>query len=163
MHSHLLHQLCVGVCSHWGGEQHTHSKHCNKHTQVPEVPLVLDDAAEGMTKTSKAVEVLKKIGAAADVEKCKDSKAIRRGKGECWESRAAHTTHKSKSSTHTCTHAWCKHASTCKHVCKHTHTRTQQARMHTHTHTRASMHSHTDARTSLHLYTLITHTSTQVR
>lgn len=52
--------------------------------QVPEVPLVLSDAAESITKTSKAVEVLKKIGALPDVEKSKDSKAIRRGKGRCW-------------------------------------------------------------------------------
>lgn len=50
--------------------------------QVPEVPLVLSDAAESITKTSKAVEVLKKIGALPDVEKSKDSKAIRRGKGK---------------------------------------------------------------------------------
>jgi large subunit ribosomal protein L4e len=45
------------------------------------VPLVLSDAVESITKTSKAVEVLKKIGAYADVEKAKDSKAIRAGKG----------------------------------------------------------------------------------
>uniref|UniRef100_A0A7S0RBK1 Large ribosomal subunit protein uL4 C-terminal domain-containing protein n=1 Tax=Chlamydomonas leiostraca TaxID=1034604 RepID=A0A7S0RBK1_9CHLO len=50
--------------------------------QVPEVPLVLSDAAESITKTSKAVEVLKKIGAYPDVEKSKDSKAIRAGKGK---------------------------------------------------------------------------------
>ncbi len=42
---------------------------------------MLSDAAESITKTAKAVEVLKKIGAYADVEKAKDSKAIRRGKG----------------------------------------------------------------------------------
>jgi len=50
--------------------------------QVPEVPLVLSDAVESITKTSKAVEVLKKIGAAADVDKAKASKAVRRGKGK---------------------------------------------------------------------------------
>mmetsp|Transcript_23786 Transcript_23786/g.61788 ORF Transcript_23786/g.61788 Transcript_23786/m.61788 type:complete len:405 (-) Transcript_23786:439-1653(-) len=50
--------------------------------QVPEIPLVLNDAAESLTKTGKAVEVLKKIGAYADTEKCKDSKAVRRGKGK---------------------------------------------------------------------------------
>ncbi|GFH22946.1 component of cytosolic 80S ribosome and 60S large subunit [Haematococcus lacustris] len=50
--------------------------------QVPEVPLVLSEAAESITKTSKAIEVLKKIGAYADVEKAKDSKAIRAGKGK---------------------------------------------------------------------------------
>ena len=49
---------------------------------MPEVPLVLSDAVESITKTSKAVEVLKKIGAAADVDKAKASKAVRRGKGE---------------------------------------------------------------------------------
>lgn len=56
--------------------------HGHRIDQVPEVPLVLSDAAESITKTSKAVEVLKKIGAYADVEKSKDSKAIRRGKGK---------------------------------------------------------------------------------
>jgi large subunit ribosomal protein L4e len=50
--------------------------------QIPEVPLVLSDAAEAITKTSKAVELLRKVGAMADVEKAKDSKAIRRGKGK---------------------------------------------------------------------------------
>lgn len=42
---------------------------------------MLSDAAESVSKTSKAVEVLKKIGAFADVEKAGDSKNIRRGKG----------------------------------------------------------------------------------
>jgi len=56
--------------------------HGHRIEQVPEVPLVLSDAAESITKTSKAVEVLKKIGAYADVEKSKDSKAIRSGKGK---------------------------------------------------------------------------------
>lgn len=49
---------------------------------MPEVPLVLSDAVESVSKTSKALEVLKKIGAVADVEKAKDSKSLRRGKGE---------------------------------------------------------------------------------
>ena len=43
---------------------------------------MLSDAAESVSKTSKALEVLKKIGAFADVEKAADSKNIRRGKGE---------------------------------------------------------------------------------
>ncbi|GFR45344.1 hypothetical protein Agub_g6713 [Astrephomene gubernaculifera] len=50
--------------------------------QVPEVPLVLSDAVEGVKKTSKALEILKKIGALPDVEKSKDSKALRSGKGK---------------------------------------------------------------------------------
>ncbi len=43
---------------------------------------MLSDDVESVTKTSKAVEILKKIGALPDVEKSKASKAIRRGKGE---------------------------------------------------------------------------------
>jgi len=50
--------------------------------QLPEVPLVVADAAESITKTSKALEVLKAIGAIADVEKAKTSRNIRRGKGK---------------------------------------------------------------------------------
>lgn len=50
--------------------------------QVPEVPLVISDAAESVAKTSKAVEVLKAIGALPDATKARDSKAIRAGKGK---------------------------------------------------------------------------------
>lgn len=50
--------------------------------QVAEVPLVLSDAAESITKTSKALDVLKKVGALPDVDKAKASKALRSGKGE---------------------------------------------------------------------------------
>ncbi len=42
---------------------------------------MLSDAVEGVKKTSQAVAILKKIGALADVEKSKDSKALRAGKG----------------------------------------------------------------------------------
>jgi len=49
---------------------------------VPEVPLVVSDAAESISKTKAAVELLKKVGAFADVEKAKDSKNLRRGKGK---------------------------------------------------------------------------------
>ncbi|KAI7839752.1 hypothetical protein COHA_006556 [Chlorella ohadii] len=49
---------------------------------VPEVPLVVSDAAESITKTKQAVELLKKVGAYADVEKAKASKNLRRGKGK---------------------------------------------------------------------------------
>jgi large subunit ribosomal protein L4e len=50
--------------------------------QVPEVPLVVSDAAESITKTSKALELLKALGADADTDKARDSKALRRGKGK---------------------------------------------------------------------------------
>ena len=50
--------------------------------QVPEVPLVLDDSCESVSKTAKAVEILKKCGAFADVEKCKASRNIRAGVGK---------------------------------------------------------------------------------
>ncbi|XVE83252.1 hypothetical protein DITRI_Ditri16bG0072800 [Diplodiscus trichospermus] len=49
---------------------------------VPELPLVISDSAESVEKTSTAIKVLKQIGAYADVEKAKDSQAIRTGKGK---------------------------------------------------------------------------------
>jgi large subunit ribosomal protein L4e len=54
----------------------------HKIDEVPEVPLVLDNAAESVQKTKDAVAALKAVGAYADVEKAKASKAIRRGKGK---------------------------------------------------------------------------------
>ncbi|KAL3825931.1 hypothetical protein ACJIZ3_021960 [Penstemon smallii] len=50
--------------------------------QVPELPLVISDSAEGIEKTSGALKVLKQIGAITDVEKAKNSIAIRAGKGK---------------------------------------------------------------------------------
>ncbi|KAJ4979376.1 hypothetical protein NE237_010156 [Protea cynaroides] len=49
---------------------------------VPEIPLVVGDSAEGVEKTSAAIKVLKQIGAFPDAEKAKDSHAIRPGKGK---------------------------------------------------------------------------------
>jgi large subunit ribosomal protein L4e len=52
---------------------------------VPEVPLVVDDAAfaaGSLSKTSKAVALLKAIGAYQDAGKARDSKAVRTGKGK---------------------------------------------------------------------------------
>lgn len=49
---------------------------------VPEVPLVVDDAVQSITKTKAAIELLSAIGAAADVEKARASKNLRRGKGK---------------------------------------------------------------------------------
>eukprot|EP00262_Sarcandra_glabra_P001659 TRINITY_DN1177_c0_g1_i3.p1 TRINITY_DN1177_c0_g1~~TRINITY_DN1177_c0_g1_i3.p1 ORF type:complete len:426 (+),score=18.82 TRINITY_DN1177_c0_g1_i3:57-1280(+) len=49
---------------------------------VPEIPLVVGDSAEGVEKTSAAIKVLKQIGAYSDAEKAKDSHAIRPGKGK---------------------------------------------------------------------------------
>jgi large subunit ribosomal protein L4e len=49
---------------------------------VPEVPLVVDDAAETLTKTKAALELLAAVGAADDVARAKASKNLRRGKGK---------------------------------------------------------------------------------
>jgi large subunit ribosomal protein L4e len=46
------------------------------------VPLVLNEEAESVTKTSKAVELLKACGAYPDIEKVKASRNIRSGKGK---------------------------------------------------------------------------------
>lgn len=50
--------------------------------QVPELPLVLPDSVEGITKTRKAVELLQKVGAYQDCEKAKNSKKLRSGIGK---------------------------------------------------------------------------------
>jgi large subunit ribosomal protein L4e len=50
--------------------------------QVPEIPLVVDDSTESATKASKAVQILKAVGAYADAAKAKESRNIRRGKGK---------------------------------------------------------------------------------
>jgi len=50
--------------------------------EVAEIPLVVSDAAEGITKTSKAVDLLKSLGVYPDVAKAAKSKNIRRGKGK---------------------------------------------------------------------------------
>eukprot|EP00388_Colpodella_angusta_P011787 GDKJ01030060.1.p1 GENE.GDKJ01030060.1~~GDKJ01030060.1.p1 ORF type:complete len:380 (+),score=119.39 GDKJ01030060.1:1-1140(+) len=49
---------------------------------VKEIPLVLPNSVESITKTKQAVEILSKIGAIADVQKAKDSKHIRCGVGK---------------------------------------------------------------------------------
>merc|ERR1712057_89729 len=51
-------------------------------SEVPECPLVLDSSVESCDKTSKAVKILKDVGAYEDIEKSKDSRQIRSGKGK---------------------------------------------------------------------------------
>lgn len=51
--------------------------------QVPEVPLIVDNkVVDNIDKASKAVALLKAIHAYDDVEKCKDTKTMRAGKGK---------------------------------------------------------------------------------
>lgn len=50
--------------------------------EIPEIPLVVDDAVESITKTKEALKVLAAIGAMPDIEKAKNSKNLRRGKGK---------------------------------------------------------------------------------
>lgn len=49
---------------------------------VSEVPLVVDDSIESITKTKAAIALLAAIGANDDVEKARVSKNLRRGKGK---------------------------------------------------------------------------------
>ena len=49
---------------------------------VPELPLVVEDGAQNLTKTSKALELLRKLGCTADIERAKASRNLRRGKGK---------------------------------------------------------------------------------
>mmetsp|Transcript_25995 Transcript_25995/g.38496 ORF Transcript_25995/g.38496 Transcript_25995/m.38496 type:complete len:379 (+) Transcript_25995:36-1172(+) len=50
--------------------------------EVPEFPLVLDNSVNTITRTKEAKAILERFGAFADVEKCKDSRKIRRGVGK---------------------------------------------------------------------------------
>lgn len=50
--------------------------------QIPEVPLVLDDAVQSVKKTKDAIKVLKTFNAYADVERVKDSHHVRCGSGK---------------------------------------------------------------------------------
>jgi len=49
---------------------------------IPEIPCVVQDTVETIQKTKQAVAELKTLGAWADVEKAKNSKKLRRGKGK---------------------------------------------------------------------------------
>jgi len=49
---------------------------------LPEVPLVLDDSVESVSSTSKALAILKAIGAGADVQRAANSRQIRKGQGK---------------------------------------------------------------------------------
>jgi len=50
--------------------------------EVPELPLVICAKAEGISKTSKAMDLLKALGAEADVDKVKTTKKVRAGVGK---------------------------------------------------------------------------------
>lgn len=50
--------------------------------EVPEMPLVISDAAYKIEKTKEAVAMLKALGCGAELEKVKDSKKVRRGRGK---------------------------------------------------------------------------------
>lgn len=54
----------------------------HKIDNVPELPLVMDNAIESINKTSAAKDLLTSVGALDDVEKAAASKAIRAGKGK---------------------------------------------------------------------------------
>jgi large subunit ribosomal protein L4e len=49
--------------------------------EVPEIPLVVENAVESTKKTSQAKDILAAVGAINDVDKAADSKQIRAGKG----------------------------------------------------------------------------------
>lgn len=51
-------------------------------SDVPELPLVVDNAAVDVAKTREAVALLTALGGHEDVERCADSKKIRAGKGK---------------------------------------------------------------------------------
>merc|ERR1712057_126068 len=54
----------------------------HKIDNVAECPCVVDASAEACDKTSKAMKILESLGALDDIEKCKDSRQVRSGKGK---------------------------------------------------------------------------------
>jgi len=50
--------------------------------KVPEIPLVVSNKIESIERTNEAVKILTKLGLGAELEKVKDSKNIRAGKGK---------------------------------------------------------------------------------
>jgi large subunit ribosomal protein L4e len=51
-------------------------------SEVPEVPLVVDNGIESITKTKDAVALLKTVGAFEDVERSRESHQLRTGRGK---------------------------------------------------------------------------------
>jgi len=51
-------------------------------SRVPEMPLVVDDSVQSVTKTKEAVGILRHLEAWADVERVKDSRRMRAGRGK---------------------------------------------------------------------------------
>merc|ERR1711934_1224429 len=54
----------------------------HKIDNVAECPVVVEGGAEACDKTSKAMKILESLGALDDIEKCKDSRQVRSGKGK---------------------------------------------------------------------------------
>jgi len=54
----------------------------HKVEKIPEIPLVIEDSIESITKTKQAVAALETLGAMEDVLKSKDSRKLRCGKGK---------------------------------------------------------------------------------
>jgi len=51
-------------------------------SEIPELPLVVSDGIESLTKTKTAVEALKKLGCGEELQKVIDSKRVRAGPGK---------------------------------------------------------------------------------
>lgn len=49
---------------------------------MPEFPLVVEDAVQGLKKTKEAVGVLRKLNAWTDIERVKSSRRFRAGRGK---------------------------------------------------------------------------------
>jgi len=56
--------------------------HGHRIGEVAELPLVVSDGLESVTKTKQAVETLKKLGCTEDLQRVIDSKKIRAGRGK---------------------------------------------------------------------------------
>lgn len=51
-------------------------------SQVPQLPMVLDNTVNQISKTKEAYEMLEKVGCSDDLQRVKDGKVVRAGKGK---------------------------------------------------------------------------------
>jgi len=56
--------------------------HGHRIGEVAELPLVISDGAQSMTKTKSAVDVLKKLGLSEELQRILDSRKVRTGRGK---------------------------------------------------------------------------------
>ena len=56
--------------------------HCHRIAKIGEIPLVVDDSIQSITKAKEAIKVMKSLNISTDIDRSKRSTKIRPGKGK---------------------------------------------------------------------------------